>query len=273
MSALTSSGRSRLGRCDAPATVSSRAPPIEPATWAAMPCMSAMSSSPTITSVGQRHVAEPLVDRRLEDGLLVRLVGALELVRAEHHLAHARPQLLVDLVRRAARPVDPLPQARLGRRLEVAPLERLLLGGPAGAGLVRPGPAGQPRRDQHEPLDEIGPEHRELERDATAERGADDGRRAVEQRLGVARVGERLRPHRALPEPAQIGRNHVESGGTKRRLLRAPHAAVGDAGVQQQGSAQDVLQGRGVKPVRHATRCSRSSQRAGRRAGPIRRCP
>ena len=54
MSALTSSGRSRLGRCDAPATVSSRAPPIEDATCAAMPCMSAMSSSPTITSVGQR---------------------------------------------------------------------------------------------------------------------------------------------------------------------------------------------------------------------------
>ena len=54
MSALTSSGRSRLGRCDAPATVSSRASPIEAATCAAMPCMSAMSSSPTITSVGQR---------------------------------------------------------------------------------------------------------------------------------------------------------------------------------------------------------------------------
>ena len=194
------------------------------------------------------HVAEPFVDRRLEDCFLLRLLGTLELVRTKHHLAHARTELLVDLVRRAARPVDPLPQARLGRPLEVAALERLFLGGPAGSRLIRPGPAGEPRCDEHEPLDEVGPEHRELERHATAERGADDDRRAVEQCLGVTCVGERLRPHRALPEPAQIGRKHVESGSTKRRLLRAPHAAVGDAGVQQQCSGQVVLRIDGRNP-------------------------
>ena len=135
MSALTSSGRSRLGRWDAPATVSSRAPPIEDGNVRGDALHVRDVLVPHDHERRAAHIAEPFVDRRVEDCFLLCLPGTLELVRAEHHLAHARTELPVDLVRRTARPVDPLPQARLGRPIDVAALERLFLGGPAGSRL------------------------------------------------------------------------------------------------------------------------------------------
>ena len=195
--------------------VSRRAPAIELARCAAMPCMSAMSSSPTITSVGQRTSPR----RSLIGGSSTSCSsGSSPLWSSYERRIISRTldaQRRVDVLGLAARPVDPLPQARLRGGLEIASLERLLLGAPARAGCVGPGPPGQSRCDQHEPVDEIGAQHRELERDAAAERGADDGRRAVEQRLDVTRVGEWLRAHRALPEPAQVGRQ-------RRRIRRRP---------------------------------------------------
>src|SRR4051794_277076 len=85
---------------------------------------------------GAGDLAEALVDGWVERALLEVVGALLQLVGADRHRADEIAQTRIDVVGAAARPVDPEAKRRLGRRLEVARLERGFLGGPAGARVV-----------------------------------------------------------------------------------------------------------------------------------------
>ena len=75
---------------------------------------------------------------------------------------------------------EPHPRLLSRGRGQVAALDRLFLLGEARLSLVRPVPVAEPGADEDETVDELGPRHREPERDPAAERAADDGRGPVE---------------------------------------------------------------------------------------------
>jgi hypothetical protein len=75
---------------------------------------------------------------------------------------------------------------------------------------------------------------RQFERDATAQRIADDGERAFDQLFDIPQMRERRRFQRAASEPSEIGREHAISRRFQGRDLGSPHVAVRNAGVQQQ---------------------------------------
>ena len=150
-----SSGRSRLGMCAARGIDVRCASGILSASLLAIACMSSRSSSPVRISVGAR--TSPTRSARSgtsSSSCAVSNDGHLQLESAALHLADARPQVGVDLGRRAARAVDPHAEIHLDGRVDVSTLERGLLFGPARPGSPRtslvPGAA---RIHEHELLD------------------------------------------------------------------------------------------------------------------------
>ena len=100
---------------------------------------------------------------------------------------------------------DPEVEVDLRRGVEVAGVDRRLLGGEVVAHLLRPVPGRQPGADEHEPRDELRVRERGAQRDRAAERVADERRRQV---LGDdVDERERLRRQRRLTPARQVGRD------------------------------------------------------------------
>ena len=237
-SRLSSSGRSRLGRWPAPATVSSRALGISAASRSAarLDVLDVLGADDDERGSGDRP--QPL--DRLGLGPRPRLIvqGQLQLVRAQRHrlgqLAHLRRRLRAEpqlcLLLRCAR--------------EVARCEQRLLRREARLGRLRPLPAADARADEHEALDELRPGEHQLERDAAAEGAADDGDRSVEQRRDVVDVGDRPRLQRRVAVAREVGCDDAVAGGPERFDLRCPHPPVGDARVEEEDVHSSTNSGR-----------------------------
>ena len=176
----------------------------------------------------------------------------LQLERVPLHLADRRPHGRVDVGGRAARPVDPHPQVELGRRVEVSARDGLVLGRAVRAHRLRPLEARQPGPDEDERAHELGPHDRELERDAAAERAADErgarDREPVEQRRDVDREAERRALDRRPPEAGQVATDE-RVPARERGPLRLPDPAVRDPGVDEDDRRAGA---RPLVPQRHA---------------------
>ena len=217
---------------------------------------------PIVEVLGEQPVLGGLGDRKLE---LER--AALHL---PHPLAHAGRQL-----RRVAAGVDPGAQVGLDRGVQVAGLERRVLGLGERAQLGRGLAAGQRGPGDHQPGDEVGARERQVERDQAAERGADHGcraeREAVEQLGEVPGGGVGLGQDRRAPEAAQV----AADDGVRGRVgihtpLGVPHAAVAGTRVDEE---QRRAVARGLVPELQARGgptgpTDRRARRRARGAGP-----
>jgi hypothetical protein len=97
--------------------------------------------------------------------------------------------------------------------------------------------AGQPRSDEHEPLDQVGPGQRHLEGDASPERHTDQRSgsqlQPIKQLDDIASVRIGLGRERRVAEPSQIA-SYGSMDLWECPPLGLPHAAVTDAFVDQE---------------------------------------
>ena len=226
---LSSSGRSRLGRWPAPSIVARRAPGISAGELLGhrLDVLEVLGADDDERRCAD--LSEPRLGRDLRpDRLHLAFHGQLLLVGAERH----RLRQLAHLGGGVGG--EPHPRLLRGGRREVAALDRLLFLGEARLRRLRPAPGSEACADQDEPLDEIGPCRRELDRDPAAEGAADDSRRRVEERGGVVDVRDRPGLQRSVAEAGQVGCERAVAGSLERLDLRLPHPAVGDPRVQEQ---------------------------------------
>ena len=225
-------------------------------TWAVLAITTLRASGiPDGQPVGNlMHVGDVLASNQRERGdadlgvpapnvgheqLLLHLVPRrrLKLQRTSLHFPDEAPHARFNLVRAAVRPIDPHAQIGFHGSVQIAPGDGgvlLLAVSPDG---VRPGVAGQPRSDEYEPLDQVGPGQRHLEGDASPERDTDQGSGAqlqpIKQLDDIASVRVVLCWERRLAEPSQIASDRSVDLW-KRPPLRLPHATVTDTFVDQE---------------------------------------
>ena len=154
-----------------------------------------------------KDLTDPLVDRRVE----LLLFGAgllrvlLELVGAEHHRAHGRPQVRVDA---AGERRGPSTHRRRLASAAAAKSPRSTAAFSSGQPARVSSDHSQPGRpgDQDETLHELRPEHRQLESHPPAVRAADHSSSGVEQRLDISRTCEnRTGSSGCCPNPRRSG--------------------------------------------------------------------
>ena len=145
------------------------------------------SCSPKTTSAGASIFSRLLGDAGREQPLVDAVAGReLQLERAALHLGDERAHVGRRCAGRPLGAVDPEPHVHLDRRVDVAALERVLLGLPALEQLVRELVVVERRVEQRQRADALGVRERDVERDRAAHRGRDE-RGAVEA-VAVHRV-------------------------------------------------------------------------------------
>ena len=160
---------------------------------------------------------------------LVGLVSELELERVQLLLPDRGPH-------RLACRSQPELHVHVGGGVEVARLERLVLRVRERPYLVRPGVARKRRIGEHETAHPLRMGRGKVERDAAAERRADECRSVdtdgIEHGEDVCRMAERAGLPSGAAEAAKVEARKGEPR-LPRGPLRVPHPAVCDAGVDQ----------------------------------------
>src|SRR5215208_5064103 len=163
--------------CAAPGMTACSAPWMPCARISAISTTSSTSSSPTSTSVGARASPSRSDEGGPRTGLLGAGVRAQEdLVRLALHGRDRRTQPRVDVLERAPRPRDPGLEHQLGRAVEVAGVEQIVLAAHDRRELLRPLEAAETTPGEDERADAVRMREREVERHASAEREARERR-------------------------------------------------------------------------------------------------